>query len=123
MKILVRAAAALLLLSLGLIAAQSNTTSTAESSTPFTIPVYLADGTPLTGLHEVVGTILVSENRPTVTLTGPAAFRSANSYFCTATNANLNQGFISILNVDGAHFVIRNFSVKPVPAAYRCIGN
>jgi len=116
-------AAALLCLSCVLIAAQSEVTAQNSASSSGT-PVYLADGTRLKNLHEVVGIIPVTERQPpTITLSGAATFSSANSYFCTAPNANLDQGFLSISNVDGARFIIRNFSGKPVPAVYRCIGN
>ena len=67
------------------------------------VPLFLADGTPFTGTHEVVGRIQTNAKLPvTVTLSGNAAFTSASSYFCVATiNESTHGGLMTtqIVNV------------------------
>jgi hypothetical protein len=90
------------------------------------VPVFLTDGTPLTGTHEVVGRIQTRAKLPvTVTLSGNAAFTNADSYYCLATFNESGYGAVmntQIINVDGTHFVVENNSLLKT-TVFRCIGN
>lgn len=87
-----------------------------------TMPVYLANGTAVANMHEVVGR--ASGTSPvTVTLSGLARFSSNLSYFCIATGAdNVQTLGPQIVNQDGAHFQIVHASADPATVTYRCVG-
>ncbi len=90
------------------------------------MPVYLADGSTLTNVHEVVGRVTVTSASPaTVKLVGAAAFTSASTYYCTATVSSSLRYLIGVhvVNTDGATFVVEADALPTgVPITYRCLG-
>jgi len=85
-------------------------------------PVYLANGTQLMNIHEVLGRV-TGASPVTVTLSGSARFTNSASYFCVATGADEVQMLgPQVVNVDGAHFQIVHAAAQAATITYRCAG-
>jgi len=91
---------AVFFLILGLFALQS---ASQQNQAPATLPVYAADGSAMTGMHIVVGSVAVPAGGATVTLTGAAAFSSRDTYHCFTS---IERGPVAgnPLRVDGTKF-------------------
>ena len=109
----------LLISAIGLMSIAARTDDPQPASS---IPIYLADGTPLKGVHIVVGTVHVPLGGASVEMKGPAAFSNAGSYRCFPS---IQRGPIpgNIPRVDGSKFLMPAGTSGGWDEDYLCIGN
>ena len=90
------------------------------------MPIYSADGALIPNPHMVTGIITWAKNPGlSVTLTGPAAFTSADTYQCLTTTGYPGPVAVPVAKIDGSHFKIPYGTSDPSSwvISYACIGN
>ena len=89
--------------------------------------IYNNGGTARTSQHLVTGTFTMpNSNGPsTVTLSGPAAFTSTSSYFCTINDATTAGAQAKLAKTSGTAFTLSTVGTKARKDAidYICIGS
>jgi hypothetical protein len=103
----------------------------AKAPDPANVPIYQVDGRPVINAHIVVGEVsvpggsILAEEFP-ITLRDAAAFTSASSYNCFASQlAGMSPSAGGTFKkIDGTHFVIRApRNNVPWQQGFLCIGN
>lgn len=86
------------------------------------VAVFTVDGIPVQQSHIVAGSGSLTNGQIQIQFKGDAAFQSAGSYVCNATQAN-GKSTLVISNQDGGHFLVSSTDDPGAHFSFICTGN